>query len=147
MTLYVAAKKIANYKQIFAFSDDINAFFDYLRNYFKTPYCQQIILDRITESIDINKIIIENNEYEVVEYFQNVYVRAFELPYVENYLMGFYNSIKNKIDEKKTGVYCYTQFLRFLGNNKIQNIINDLGDLSVLYTLDCEYREKISEDN
>lgn len=147
MTLYVATKKIANHKQIFAFSDDIDGFFDYLRNYFRTPLCSQLILDKITKLDDIEKIIIENSEYEVVEYFQNVYIRAFEMHYVENYLMGFYESIKDKIDERKTGVYCYAQFLKFLGSNKIQNIINDLGDLDSLYALDCEYREKISEDN
>lgn len=147
MMLYVATKKIANYKKIFAFSEDIDAFFDYLRNYFRTPLCSQLTLDRITRMDDIEKIIIENDEYEVVEYFQNVYIRAFELRYVENYLMGFYDSIKDKIDGKKTGVHCYSQFLRFLGSSKLQSIINDLGDLDSLYTLDCEYREKISEDN
>lgn len=147
MMLYVATKKVANHKQIFAFSEDINVFFDYLRNYFRMPQCSQLILDRITSFSDIEKIVIENSEYEVVEYFQNVYARVFEIPYIENYLMGFYDEIKDKIDEKKTGVYCYNQFLMFLGGSKIQSIVNDLGDLSALYVLDCEYREKISEDN
>lgn len=146
MTYYVATSEIGTYKKIFAFSDDINVFFDYLRNYYKTGHCTRLILDRIHDLEKIEKLIIEHDEYELVEYAQEVYVRVFELPYVDNYIMGFYNQIKDKIDQKKTGVHCYEQFLRFLGTNKIQGIINELGDLGSLYILDREYREKISDD-
>ena len=104
MMLYVATQKFGTYKRIFAFSEDINAFFDYLRNYYKCNHSTQLILDRIRDFKEIEKIIIEHDEYEVVEYFQNVYLRGFELPYVENYLMGFYNEIKDKIEDRKSVV-------------------------------------------
>lgn len=146
MTYYVATREIGTYKKVFAYSDDINAFFDYLRNYYRNSHCLQLTLNRIYDFKEIERIIIENSEYEIVEYFQNVYLRGFEVPYVDNYLAGFYNEIKDKIDQKKTGVYCYDQFLKFLGSIKIQNIINDLGDLEALYILDEEYRDKIYAD-
>lgn len=146
MTFYVATFEVGDYKKVFAYSDDINIFFDYLRNYYKTDHCLRLVLNRVYDLTEIEKLIIENDEYEIVEYSQRVYVRGFELPYVNNYIIGFYDQIKDKIDQKKTGVYCYEQFLRFLGTNKIQGIVNGMGDLDSLYVLDKEYREKISDD-
>lgn len=146
MTFYVATFEVGDYKKVFAYSDDINIFFDYLRNYYKNDHCLRLVLNRVYDLTEIEKLIIENDEYEIVEYSQGVYVRGFELSYVDNYIIGFYNQIKDKIDQKKTGVYCYEQFLRFLGTNKIQGIVNEMGDLDSLYILDKEYREKISDD-
>lgn len=146
MTFYVATSEVGDYKKVFAYSNDINIFFDYLRNYYKNDHCLRLVLNRVYDLTEIEKLIIENDEYEIVEYSQGVYVRGFELPYVDNYITGFYDQIKDKIDQKKTGVYCYEQFLRFLGTNKIQGIVNGMGDLDSLYVLDKEYREKISDD-
>ena len=145
--IYLAFKN----SELFAYSFDINNFFDYLQTYYTVHGNHEITIQNLKfENSVYENIVCTDPEYEISEFVDGVLLTGVEEKYWDNYFRGFYYNIEDMVAKQKGTklTRSYEEFLDYLGSEKIQSIVNGLDYDFILseYRLMQEFSEIIKDN-
>lgn len=141
-------------KELYAYSYDINDFFNYIRQLYMID--PEIVIEIKKEKINLSKstFSIENidSDLEIVEFYNGIYMTYKEFYYWDKYFQGFYKNTVEYFKERNKSpieIQSYEFFMDYLGNKTILKIISsvDRNYIDIDREMEDEFNRLIERDN